>query len=172
MSAPPLPTDADLARLARRAGERLQAARLRVTLAESCTGGWVAKALTDVAGSSQWFERGYVTYSNAAKQETLGVRAATLATHGAVSGPAVSEMAAGALRASGADIAVAISGIAGPEGGTPDKPVGLVWFAVARRGDGVEGSEEGRRFNGDRDAVRRAAVARALELIAAAATHP
>jgi nicotinamide-nucleotide amidase len=171
MSAPPLPADADLARLARHAGERLRAARLRVALAESCTGGWVAKALTDIAGSSQWFERGYVTYSNAAKQEALGVRAATLATHGAVSGPTVSEMAAGALRASGADIAVAISGVAGPDGGTPDKPVGLVWFGVAWRADGIEGSEEGRRYTGDREAIRRAAVAHALELIVATATR-
>ena len=170
MSAPP-PTDADLARLARRAGERLLAARLRVALAESCTGGWVAKALTDVAGSSQWFERGYVTYSNVAKQEALGVRAATLATHGAVSGPTVSEMASGALRASGADVAVAISGVAGPDGGTPDKPVGLVWFGVARHADGRAGSEESRRYAGDREAVRRAAVAHALELIATAATR-
>ena len=169
MSVPPPPTDADLARLARRAGERLLAAQLRVVLAESCTGGWVAKVLTDVAGSSQWFERGYVTYSNAAKQEALGVRAATLVTHGAVSGPTARQMATGALRASGADIAVAISGVAGPDGGTPDKPVGLVWFGVARRVDGTAASEESRRFTGDREAVRRAAVAHALELIVAAA---
>jgi nicotinamide-nucleotide amidase len=169
MSAASPPTDADLVRLARRAGERLLAARLKVALAESCTGGWVAKALTDVAGSSQWFERGYVTYSNESKQQVLGVRATTLAAHGAVSGPTVDEMAAGALRASGADIAVAISGVAGPDGGTPEKPVGLVWFGVARRASGAGEHAAERRFAGDREAVRRAAVAHALELILAAA---
>jgi len=159
-------SDAELARLAQRAGARLLATGRRLALAESCTGGWVAKMLTDVAGSSRWFERGYVTYSNAAKQQDLGVRAATLATHGAVSGPTVAEMAAGALRASGADLAVAISGIAGPDGGSVDKPVGLVWFALAeRRADGIGGQQESRRFDGDRESVRRAAVAHALALI-------
>lgn len=178
MSAAAVPTDADLARLAQRAGEGLRAAGLRVALAESCTGGWVAKALTDVAGSSQWFERGYVSYSNEAKQQALGVRAATLAAHGAVSAAVVAEMAAGALAASGADVAVAVSGVAGPDGGTAEKPVGLVWFAVARRGvpgvtgmTGVAGAarSEERRYGGDREAVRRAAVAHALGLIVATA---
>jgi nicotinamide-nucleotide amidase len=169
MSASAPDSDADLARLARRAGELLLAARLRVALAESCTGGWVAKALTDIAGSSQWFERGYVTYSNVAKQQALGVRAATLATHGAVSGAAVGEMVAGLLRACDADIGVAISGVAGPDGGTADKPVGLVWFGVAGRAGGIGVSQESRHFAGERDAVRRAAVAHALELIAKAA---
>ncbi len=163
------PTDADLARLARRAGERLRAAGLKVVLAESCTGGWVAKALTDVAGSSQWFERSYVSYSNEAKRQALGVRSATLAAHGAVSAPVVAEMAAGALAASGADVAVAISGVAGPEGGTADKPVGLVWFAVARQATGPGPRTLQRRFDGDREAVRRAAVAQALALISEAA---
>jgi nicotinamide-nucleotide amidase len=169
MSAVTVPTDEDLARLARRAGERLRAAGLKVVLAESCTGGWVAKALTDVAGSSQWFERGYVSYSNAAKQQALGVAAATLAAHGAVSGPVVAEMVAGALAASGADVAVAISGVAGPDGGSVEKPVGLVWFAVARRGAGSAPRAHEQRFGGDREAVRRAAVAQALGLIADAA---
>lgn len=169
MSAVAVPTDEDLARLARRAGERLCAAGLKVVLAESCTGGWVAKALTDVAGSSQWFERGYVSYSNAAKQQALGVAAATLAVHGAVSGPVVAEMAAGALAASAADVAVAISGVAGPDGGSVEKPVGLVWLAVARRGAGAAPRTCERRFGGDREAVRRAAVAQALSLIADAA---
>jgi nicotinamide-nucleotide amidase len=165
MSAVSVPTDADLARLARHAGEQLRAAGRKVALAESCTGGWVAKALTDVAGSSQWFERGYVTYSNESKQHALGVRAATLAQHGAVSVPVVAEMAAGALAASGADVAVAISGVAGPDGGSAARPVGLVCFAVARAG---ETRTEERRFGGDREAVRRAAVAHALALIAGA----
>jgi nicotinamide-nucleotide amidase len=168
MSAATAPTDAELLRLARQAGERLLDAGLRVVLAESCTGGWVAKALTDVAGSSQWFERGYVSYSNAAKEQALGVAAATLATHGAVSAPVVAEMAAGALRRCDADVAVAISGVAGPDGGTADKPVGLVWFAVARRGGPVDGRVEQRRFDGDRQAVRRAAVAHALAMLVAA----
>ena len=162
--------DEELYQLAARAGQALQARGWRVALAESCTGGWVAKLLTDIAGSSQWFERGYVTYSNLAKQQDLGVSAATLEAHGAVSAAVVVEMAAGALRASGADLAVAVSGVAGPDGGTATKPVGLVWFALARRG-GL-GNSEMRQFAGDRAAVRLAAVHRALELIDAAANDP
>ncbi|MCC7460922.1 MAG: nicotinamide-nucleotide amidase [Gammaproteobacteria bacterium] len=169
MSADPVPTDADLARLACRAGEQLLAGGLKVALAESCTGGWVAKALTDIAGSSQWFERGYVSYSNEAKRQMLGVRSATLAAHGAVSAAVVAEMAAGALAAGGVDVAVAISGVAGPDGGSVDKPVGLVWFAVARRGDALRTRTERRCFAGERESVRRAAVAHALRLIASAA---
>lgn len=167
-----IPTDTDLGRLARRAGACLRARGWRVALAESCTGGWVAKVLTDIAGSSQWFECGYVTYSNAAKQGALGVGAETLAAHGAVSGPTVREMAAGALRVSGADLAVAISGIVGPDGGSADKPVGLVWFGVAVGEPAGAGRVEPQRFPGDRDAVRRAAVAHALGLVIAAAQHP
>jgi nicotinamide-nucleotide amidase len=154
--------------LAEQVGRRLLAARWRVVTAESCTGGGVAAALTDVAGSSQWFERGYVTYSNLAKQQDLGVSAVTLGAQGAVSAAVVAEMAAGALRASGADLAVAVSGVAGPDGGTPAKPVGLVWFAVARPALGAAHSES-QQFPGDRAAVRLAAVQRALELILAAA---
>ncbi|MFO1400185.1 MAG: nicotinamide-nucleotide amidohydrolase family protein [Steroidobacteraceae bacterium] len=169
MNAAAPPSDTDLALLARRAGERLRSAGRKVALAESCTGGWVAKALTDVAGSSQWFERGYVSYSNEAKQQALGVAAATLAVHGAVSAAVVAKMAAGALAASGADVAVAISGVAGPDGGSVGKPVGLVWFAVARRGAGQAPRTLERHFGGDREAVRRAAVAEALALIAEAA---
>jgi nicotinamide-nucleotide amidase len=165
---PPL-TDADLARLAQRAGEQLRAAGRRVSLAESCTGGWVAKMLTDIPGCSQWFERGYVTYSNEAKQQVLGVQAATLEAFGAVSRETVREMAAGALAASSADMAVAISGIAGPDGGTTEKPVGLVWFGIAECRERIEGREESHQFAGDRDMVRRAAVACALELMIAAA---
>ncbi len=108
--------------------------RLKVTTAESCTGGLVAAALTDIAGSSAVFDCGFVTYSNASKVALLGVRDATIAVHGAVSGETAIEMAAGALARSDADIAVAITGIAGPGGGSGGKPVGLVWFAVARRG--------------------------------------
>ena len=161
-------TDRDTTTLAVRAGQALLSAGLKVVTAESCTGGGLAAALTDVSGSSQWFERGYVTYSNAAKLQDLGVEPATLERLGAVSAAIVEQMAAGALRASGADVAVAVSGIAGPDGGTADKPVGLVFLAVARRGGAVHVLRE--QFPGDRAAVRRAAVAAALRLIAQAAT--
>jgi nicotinamide-nucleotide amidase len=156
-----------MTRLAEQAGHALRAAQLRVATAESCTGGGIATALTDVPGSSNWFERGYVTYSNEAKVQDLGVDAQALVRHGAVSAAVVEQMAAGALRASGADLALAVSGIAGPDGGTPEKPVGLVYFAVQRRGGPAEISQE--HFPGDRAAVRSAAVDRALQLIAAAA---
>ena len=133
----------------------------RLATAESCTGGWVAKCVTDVAGSSTWFDRGFVTYSNAAKREMLGVREGTLERHGAVSEQTVSEMAAGALGRSVADVALSVSGIAGPDGGTSDKPVGTVWFAWKAREAAVV--TERRYFDGDRDAVRRQAVMVALE---------
>jgi len=158
--------DTALNELARRAGQTLLERRRLVAVAESCTGGWVAKCLTDVPGSSQWFERGYVTYSNAAKQQSLGVAAAVLETFGAVSRPTAEQMAAGALHHSGAHVAVAITGVAGPDGGTPDKPVGLVWFARIGLEGGPVAVEE--RFPGDREAIRRAAVATALRLIIAA----
>ncbi len=157
----------DTAALAAKAGRALLAAGLKVVTAESCTGGGVAAALTDVPGSSQWFERGYVTYSNEAKMQDLDVAAAMLERHGAVSAAVVEAMAVSALAASGADVAVAVSGIAGPDGGTSDKPVGLVYLAAARRGDGVHVLRE--HFHGDRAAVRRAAVAAALALIVRAA---
>jgi nicotinamide-nucleotide amidase len=108
-------------------------AKYHIVTAESCTGGWIAKAFTDAAGSSRWFECSYVTYSNAAKVRDLGVSDRTLAEHGAVSEPTVREMAAGALRVTGADVSIAVSGIAGPDGGSPEKPVGTVWFCVGRR---------------------------------------
>jgi nicotinamide-nucleotide amidase len=146
--------------LVARLADRLVSGGLRLAAAESCTGGWVAKVCTDAAGSSRWFERGFVTYSNEAKEELLGVRADTLARLGAVSEATVREMAAGALRHSRADVALAISGIAGPGGGSADKPVGTVWFAWAWRDGRVAVRCE--RFGGDRDAVRRAAVATAL----------
>lgn len=139
---------------------RLRAREEMLACAESCTGGWVAKICTDLAGSSAWFERGFVTYSNAAKQEMLGVSAATLEAWGAVSEPVVREMAVGALAHSRAQWSLAISGIAGPGGGSPEKPVGTVWMAWAGPGDWLEARCF--RFAGDRQAVRQQAVAAAL----------
>ncbi len=159
-------TDRDLLQMSRRVGERLLTARRRLATAESCTGGWIAKAITDVAGSSEWFESGYVTYSNSTKIRDLGVSEATLARHGAVSEATVREMAAGALRVSGADVSVAVSGIAGPGGGTAEKPVGLVWFCVAvSRGAANQLVSKVETFPGDREAVRRGAVEYALQLV-------
>jgi nicotinamide-nucleotide amidase len=154
--------------LAEKAGARLLAAGRRLATAESCTGGWVAKCLTDIAGSSQWFERGYVTYSNLAKQQSIGVAASVIETFGAVSRPTVEQMAAGALHDSGADMAVAITGIAGPDGGSAEKPVGLVWFALAQHAAAPVAEQH--QFRGDREAIRRAAVATALRLVIAAAS--
>jgi nicotinamide-nucleotide amidase len=127
--------------------------------AESCTGGWVAQAITSVAGSSDWFERGYVTYSNASKREELGVPKKVLDRHGAVSEPTARAMARGALRASGAGVALSVTGIAGPGGATPGKPVGMVCFAWA--GGGRVRSET-KRFRGGRARVRRQSVIHAL----------
>jgi nicotinamide-nucleotide amidase len=159
--------DKDLFALAESVGQQLRAAKRRLATAESCTGGWVAKVCTDVAGSSQWFECGFVTYSNAAKIRDIGVSERTLANHGAVSEATVREMAAGALRVSGVDVAVSISGIAGPDGGTTLKPVGTVWFGLAsvQRGGDVVISSEARLFSGDREEIRRASVERALQLV-------
>jgi nicotinamide-nucleotide amidase len=187
-------------------------AKYRVVTAESCTGGWIAKVFTDAAGSSRWFECGYVTYSNEAKVRDLGVSWRTLQVHGAVSEPTVREMAAGALRATGAHVSIAVSGIAGPDGGSVEKPVGTVWFCVGRQVVGAQGAApsagprsgedavamgergtgvgagsaagaaagvgpiaaagpdiellaEGQLFGGDREAIRRASVQRALELV-------
>jgi nicotinamide-nucleotide amidase len=147
--------------LAAHLGRVLADRKWTVATAESCTGGLIAGAVTDVAGSSAWFDRGFVTYSNEAKIEMLGVRAETLAAHGAVSEATAREMAAGALARSVADIAVAVTGVAGPSGGTPEKPVGLVCFSWARRDGTVEARTA--HFAGDRAAVREAAVAAALE---------
>ncbi|MCS4511682.1 CinA family protein [Xylophilus ampelinus] len=127
--------------------------------AESCTGGLIAAACTDLAGSSAWFERGFVTYSNAAKTELLGVPADLIATHGAVSEPVARAMAAGALRHARAQVAVAVTGVAGPGGGSAEKPVGTVWFGFALP-DGAVHTED-RRFDGDRAAIRAATVAHA-----------
>lgn len=154
-------TDHELDALARRVGEALANRRLWLATAESCTGGWIAEAVTAIAGSSGWFDRGFVTYSNDAKADMLGVRAATLETHGAVSEATVSEMAAGALDRSRADLAVAVSGVAGPGGGSPAKPVGTVCLAWARR-DGPTGVVTVH-LDGDRAAVRRQTVILALQ---------
>lgn len=126
-----------------------------LTTAESCTGGMIAAACTDLAGSSSWFERGFVTYSNEAKSDMLGVPAELIATHGAVSEPVARAMASGALQNSRAQVALSVTGIAGPSGGSPDKPVGTVWFGWATP-DGVW--SEIQRFDGDRAAVRAATV--------------
>jgi nicotinamide-nucleotide amidase len=159
-------TDPQLYELAARVAQKLRAAERHLVTAESCTGGWVAKALTDVPGSSQWFECGYVTYSNAAKMRDLKVAAATLESFGAVSEQTVREMAEGALRVSGATVALAVSGIAGPDGGAPDKPVGTVWFcAAARQGQAIDIIAEEQRFGGDRAFVRSYSVQHALRLI-------
>lgn len=149
----------------------LRARNRTLAVAESCTGGWIAKAITDVPGSSGWFDRGFVTYSNVAKNELLGVRDATLAARGAVSAEVVAEMAAGALARSRADLVLAVSGIAGPDGGGPDKPVGTVYLAWASR-DGPTRVER-RHFEGDRDDVRRETVAAALQgVLDVLALHP
>ena len=161
----PVPADADdrLADLARRLGRRLRARDLTLATAESCTGGWLAKTLTDPPGASHWLLAGWVVYSNASKTRELGVRATTLARYGAVSEATVRELAAQARRRAGTDLAVAISGIAGPGGATPGKPVGTVWFAFARRAvRGAAVDAVRKRFRGDRDTVRRKAVAFAL----------
>lgn len=146
--------------LARRVGERLKAAGEVLATAESCTGGWAAQVVTSVAGSSAWFDRGFITYSNAAKQEVLGVRPETLGRHGAVSEETAREMARGALERSAATIALSITGVAGPAGGSAGKPVGTVCLAWSRGG---EVHSETHRFAGDRESVRRQSVIFALE---------
>jgi len=147
--------------LARRVGAALKGRRVLLATAESCTGGWIAQAVTAVPGSSAWFERGFVTYSNEAKKELLGVHARTLARHGAVSEAVAREMASGALAHSRAQVALAVTGVTGPKGGTKAKPVGMVCFAWARTGRRVASTT--RRFPGGREAVRRRSVTFALE---------
>jgi len=146
--------------LAMRVGRRLKAKKRLLVSAESCTGGWVAQVVTSIPGSSAWFERGFVTYSNAAKRELLGVKAATLKKHGAVSEETAREMARGALARSNGDLALAVTGIAGPGGGSRDKPVGTVCFAWVYK---QQLRSETRRFPGDRESVRRKSVVRALQ---------
>jgi nicotinamide-nucleotide amidase len=150
--------------LVRRAAKRLLDAKQLLATAESCTGGMIAKYITDLAGSSAWFERGWVTYSDRAKRQELGVAGGLLKRHGAVSEQVARAMARGALRSSRAGIAVAVTGIAGPDGGTEDKPVGTVWIAWARRQPGGALVVARRYlFNGNRDSVRRQTVAAALK---------
>lgn len=154
-------TDQELDALAEQVAAALLARGWMLATAESCTGGWVAKVCTDLAGSSRWFERGFVTYTNEAKQEMLGVEPGVLAEQGAVSEATVRQMAVGALSRSHARASVAISGIAGPGGATPFKPVGMVCLAWAVRGG--ETLSCIRHFDGDRNAVRRQAVVAALQ---------
>lgn len=163
------PTDVDLQQLARALGDRLQPQAETLVTAESCTGGWIAKACTDVAGSSRWFQGGVVAYSNALKVALLDVPEGLLVQHGAVSEPVVRAMAAGVLARTGSTAAVAVSGVAGPDGGTVDKPVGTVWLAWAwRERDGSIRMETRReRFAGGRDEVRRCTVQLALERLLA-----
>ncbi len=151
----------DLDLLARRLGDALRHSGSVLATAESCTGGWIAKVLTGIPGSSGWFDRGFVTYSNAAKREMLGVDADLLARWGAVSEQTVRAMAIGALAHSQADFSLSVSGIAGPGGGTPEKPVGSVWFGWSRR-DGLTKTRL-ERLSGDRERVRHQAVAIALQ---------
>ena len=154
-------TDEALRELASAIGEQLAAKRLTLCTAESCTGGWIAKTVTDIAGSSAWFDCGLAAYSYEAKQGLLGVRAETLEHFGAVSRETVIEMVSGALVHSGAGVAVAVTGIAGPGGGSEDKPVGTVWIAWKRRGGYARAQLF--HFDGDRESVRRQTVAAALE---------
>jgi len=142
-------------------GRRLLAKKARLAVAESCTGGLIAKLVTDIAGSSDWFERGLVTYSNASKQDLLGVAPEVIAQHGAVSRETAEAMARGLLVMTPADWGIAVTGIAGPGGGSPEKPVGLVWFAWAHRAGPVEA--ESRQFPGGREQIRAAAAEAALQ---------
>ena len=154
------PDDAELVGLGQTVAETLQQRGQMLVTAESCTGGWIAKTLTDIAGSSAWFEAGLVAYSYEAKQALLGVRPETLAQHGAVSQETVVEMVSGALARYGASVAVAVTGIAGPGGATPGKPVGTIWIGWKRRGGYAKA--EVFHFDGDRESVRRQTVAAAL----------
>lgn len=153
--------DTELVTLADHLGHDLKRAGRSVATAESCTGGWLGAVLTSIPGSSLWYERGFVSYSNMAKREMLGVKTETLTRHGAVSEPTARAMAEGALAHSHADLTVAITGIAGPAGGTPEKPVGTVCFAWAARKQPTQSRTQ--RFSGDREAVRRQAVLTALD---------
>jgi nicotinamide-nucleotide amidase len=154
----------EIAKLAKALVASLAAKGKAVAAAESCTGGWIAKSLTDVAGSSAVFGFGMVSYSNGAKEHLLDVKRDTLEQHGAVSEEVVREMAEGALSLSGADVAVAVSGIAGPDGGCEEKPVGTVWFAWASRdGSSIMIATDLQHFSGDREAVRAQTVLHALE---------
>ncbi len=158
-------TDPQLYELAERVGKALKAKGMMMATAESCTGGWIAQAVTAVPGSSEWFERGFVVYTYISKREMLGVKPETLEQFGAVSLETVREMTVGALERSHAQVAVSVSGTAGPSGGTPQKPVGTVCFGWGLK-DGVTQTAV-KRFDGDRESVRRQAVAFALERVLA-----
>ncbi len=153
--------DSELYALSAKVGDALKSHGVMMAAAESCTGGWIGQAVTMVPGSSKWFDRGFVTYTNDAKQEMLGVSASTLKDFGAVSEQTVREMVAGALSRSKARVAVAVSGIAGPDGGTTAKPVGTVLLAWGTKGGATHALSV--HFSGDRDAVRRQTVFAALE---------
>jgi nicotinamide-nucleotide amidase len=162
------PTDSVLAALAREVGAVLHESGRRLVAVESCTGGWIAKLCTDIPGSSDWFDCGFVCYSNAAKIRDLGVPARIIEAEGAVSDAVVRAMAEGALARTAANVAIAVSGVAGPTGGTPEKPVGTVWFALAQTGEErLECQCHLIQFEGDRDAVRRQSVEYALILLRA-----
>jgi nicotinamide-nucleotide amidase len=154
-------SDEDLSLLSQRVGAALKAAGIKLVTAESCTGGWIAEVITQTAGSSAWFDSGVISYSNSAKRHLLGVAADTIRANGAVSEATASEMASGALTHNRAGIALAVTGIAGPDGGTPEKPVGTVCFGWCRRNGKPQTSTQ--IFSGDRTSVRRQSVVFALE---------
>ncbi len=156
------PAEAETARLVKTLAAQLLARGWMLATAESCTGGLIAAACTDLAGSSTWFERGFVTYSNAAKAQMLGVDAALIAQHGAVSEPVARAMAQGALQHAHAQVALAVTGVAGPGGGSADKPVGTVWFAWALPAQAPALHSEVMHFAGDRAAVRQATLRHSL----------
>jgi len=163
-----VPSDSTLSMLTREVGLRLLDSKRRLVTAESCTGGWIAKLCTDIAGSSDWFDCGFVCYSNAAKMRDLGVSEKLLESAGAVSDEVVRAMAEGAIARTGANVALAVSGIAGPSGAVLGKPVGTVWFALAnRQEDRLECQGHLIQFDGNRDAVRRQSVEYALNLLRA-----
>ncbi len=154
------PSEQELRDLAEQLGECLKSKGLKLASAESCTGGWLAKIITDIPGSSAWFSGSVVSYSNEAKQSLLGVSADTLAEFGAVSGDTVLEMSDGLFSHTDADVAVSISGIAGPDGGSEDKPVGLVWLSWGKRDKSVFANSFN--FDGDREDVRKQSIKQAL----------
>ncbi len=156
--------DKELYELAEKVGQHLKSSGRMLTIAESCTGGWIAKAITDVPGSSQWFEYGFSVYADIAKRDLLGIDITTLEAEGAVSQPIVTQMAEGALDQSSADVAVAVSGIAGPDASPDGKAVGTVWICwSSRRGQAVESSARIKFFKGDRQQIRRYTVGNALK---------
>ena len=157
-----VPADSTLTALAREVGLCLRESRRRLVVAESCTGGWIAKLCTDIAGSSEWFDCGFVCYSNAAQSRDLGVSEKLIESEGAVSDAVVRAMAEGAIARTGANVAIAVSGIAGPDGAVPGKPVGTVWFALAQVRENLECQGHLIQFDGNRDAVRRQADQNAL----------